>query len=216
MPTCHSFSSDGKTIGMDMDGPVGDKGAYALAATGKETVIESDDVFSWNNYNPDKVTFGLFSRVSPDGRYVVSSVDEDIFVANFVDYRFLQTFYPTGCIPRHLRQTNRQNYARCREPDDPRYVHCNAVWSPDGTTLAFLRAAAMPARTAKMDLPTHANDPREPRIQYDIYTIPFNQGRGWNRRSRSMAPRQTARATRFRSTRPTVAGWFLSRPETGC
>ena len=29
---CHSFSRDGKTMGMDMDGPQNDKGLYALAA----------------------------------------------------------------------------------------------------------------------------------------------------------------------------------------
>ena len=34
MPTCancHSFSRDGTTLGMDVDGPQGDKGAYAIA-----------------------------------------------------------------------------------------------------------------------------------------------------------------------------------------
>ena len=29
---CHSFSSDGKTMGMDMDGPQNDKGLYALVS----------------------------------------------------------------------------------------------------------------------------------------------------------------------------------------
>ena len=28
---CHSFSRDGKTLGMDVDGPVNDKGTYAIA-----------------------------------------------------------------------------------------------------------------------------------------------------------------------------------------
>ena len=31
---CHSFDRDGKTLGMDVDGPTGDKGTYALAAVG--------------------------------------------------------------------------------------------------------------------------------------------------------------------------------------
>ena len=56
MPTCancHSFSSDGSTIGMDMDGPTGDKGAYAITDVNPETVIEDDDVFSWNDFNPN-------------------------------------------------------------------------------------------------------------------------------------------------------------------
>jgi Flp pilus assembly protein TadD len=180
MPTCancHSFSADGGTIGMDMDGPQGDKGAYATAAAETSTVIDDEDVFSWNDYNPDKVTFGLFSRVSPDGRYVVSSVDEEVFVANYLDYRFLQSFYPTGGILAiHDRQTGETR--PLPGADDKRYVHCNAVWSPDGETLAFLRAPARPARTPGMELPTYANDPSEPRIRYDIHTIPFNGGRG--------------------------------------
>ena len=180
LPTCancHSFSADGRTLGMDMDGPQGDKGAYALASVAPRTVVESHHVFSWNDYNPDKVTFGLFSRVSPDGRFVVSSVDEEVFVANYLDYRFLQTFYPTrGILAVYDRETGR--IGPLPGADDPAFVHCNPVWSPDGSTIAFLRAPAMDARQPGMEMPTHANDPREPRIRYDIYTIPFNDGRG--------------------------------------
>lgn len=180
MPTCancHSFSADGATIGMDMDGPSGDKGAYAITRVTPETVIESDDVFSWNDFNPDRVTFGLFSRVSPNGRYVVSSVDEEVFVANYVDYRFLQTFYPTGGILA-IYDREKDTITPLPGADDPAFVHCNAAWSPDGSTLAFLRAPARPARPAGMIQPTYSNDPNEPRMQYDIYTIPFNDGRG--------------------------------------
>ncbi|MEK7798561.1 MAG: hypothetical protein AAB297_01930, partial [Acidobacteriota bacterium] len=42
MPTCancHSFSGDGRTMGMDIDGPQGDKGAYAIAPVKKRMVI---------------------------------------------------------------------------------------------------------------------------------------------------------------------------------
>ena len=180
MPTCancHSFSADGQTLGMDMDGPQGDKGAYAMAEVARSTIIENDDVFSWNDYNPDKVTFGLFSRVSPDGRYVVSSVDEEVFVANYLDYRFLQTFYPTGGLLA-IHDTTTGKTWTLPGADNPAFVHCNAVWSPDGKTLAFLRAPAQPARTPGMELPTYANDPNEPDIRYDIHTIPFNGGRG--------------------------------------
>ncbi len=40
MPTCancHSFSADGATMGMDVDGPQGDKGAYAIAAVNQDS-----------------------------------------------------------------------------------------------------------------------------------------------------------------------------------
>src|SRR5262249_44404636 len=56
--------------------------------------------------------------------------------------------------------------------------HANAVWSPDGKFLVFARAAAKEAFPAGVPLAKFANDPNETRIQYDLYRIPFNGGRG--------------------------------------
>lgn len=53
MPTCancHSFSADGKTLGMDVDGPDGDKGAYGLVPLEAKTVIAAGQVISWNRF----------------------------------------------------------------------------------------------------------------------------------------------------------------------
>jgi type IV pilus biogenesis/stability protein PilW len=179
MPTCancHSFSDDGKFLGMDMDGPSGDKGAYALAAVEPSMVIRNEQVFTWNDYNRQWVTFGLFSRISPDGRYVMSSINESIFVTNYLDFRFLQTFYPTrGILAFYDRTTGKiQPLAGAAEPD---YVHCNSVWTPDGKSLVFLRAKARDSVPVG-PRPEKANDPNEIQIQYDLYTIPFNDGRG--------------------------------------
>jgi hypothetical protein len=41
---CHSFSRDGKTLGMDLDGPANDKGLYALAALKPEMATRNQDV----------------------------------------------------------------------------------------------------------------------------------------------------------------------------
>jgi tetratricopeptide (TPR) repeat protein len=178
MPTCincHSFSSDGACLGMDMDGPQGDKGAYALVPTAKRILIRQPDVFTWNKFNPRKNTFGLFSRVSPDGRYVVSAVEEEVYVVNYMDYRFLQTFYPTrGLIALYDRQTKK--ITTLPGANDPEYVQCNPVWSPDGTWVAFLRAKARAAFNGPKA--SYANDPRETRIKYDLYRVPFNGGVG--------------------------------------
>jgi hypothetical protein len=60
LPTCancHSFSSDGKTKGLN--------------------------------------TLGFMAQLSPDGQYAVTTLNEQVYVANFKDYRFLQVFYPT-------------------------------------------------------------------------------------------------------------------------
>ena len=180
LPTCgncHSFSLDGKTLGMDMDGPTGDKGSYAVVPVSRQISIESEHVMSWNKFNPEKVTFGLFSRVSPDGQHVVSSVDEAVFVTNYMQYQFLQTFYPSRAkLAIYSRETN--TIKTLPGADDPEYVQCNAVWSPDGNTLAFLRAQAIDPYRENDTTPTHANDPNELQIKYDIYTIPFNNGSG--------------------------------------
>jgi len=46
---CHSFSADGKTLGMDLDGPSNDKGLYALASIKPQMSIGNRDVISWSS-----------------------------------------------------------------------------------------------------------------------------------------------------------------------
>jgi tetratricopeptide (TPR) repeat protein len=69
-----------------------------------------------------------------------------------------------------------------REPlpgaDDPKYVQTDGVWSPDGKFIVFARADAKDPYTDGQELPTHANDPNEVQIQYSLYRIPFNGGKG--------------------------------------
>ncbi len=177
---CHSFSSDGNTLGMDLDGPTGDKGSYVVAPIRREMVIDNDHVISWNSF-PGKPkgrkTIGFLSRVSPDGQYVVTTLNEEVFVANFMDYRFLQVFYPTrGILGYYSRATGEIN--ALPGADDPRYVHCDPVWTPDGEYLIFARAEARDAYPKGFVFPQRANDPNEPQIQYDLYRIPFRGGRG--------------------------------------
>jgi tetratricopeptide (TPR) repeat protein len=177
---CHSFSRDGKTLGMDLDGPANDKGLYALAAVQPQMSIRNEDVISWTSLRDDTVAqtrIGFMSQVSPDGRYVVTTFNGSFYVVNFKDYRFLQVFYPTrGILAWYDRASGR------RQPlpgaDDPRYVHTDAVWSPDGKYLVFARAEAKPSYPAGVKLAEHANDPEETQIQYDLYRIPFDEGYG--------------------------------------
>ncbi|HUL78256.1 MAG TPA: hypothetical protein VL691_13410, partial [Vicinamibacteria bacterium] len=51
-------------------------------------------------------------------------------------------------------------------------------WSPDGRYLVFARAEARDPRPPGRPLATFANDPNEVPIQYDLYRIPFDGGRG--------------------------------------
>lgn len=206
LPTCancHSFSRDGKTLGMDLDGPANDKGLYVLAPIQPVVSIRNQDVIAWSSFRGKlggKLRVGFMSQVSPDGQYVVTMVNPydmgleapptsgaanglpkdvrtNFYVANFKDYRFLQVFYPTrGILAWYSRATGRLQ--PLPGADDPRYVHTNATWSPDGSYLVFARAEARDPYPEGVKLAESANDPNETQIRYDLYRIPFNGGRG--------------------------------------
>jgi Flp pilus assembly protein TadD len=190
MPTCancHSFSRDGKTMGMDLDGPANDKGLYAIVPVKPEMAIRNQDVISWSSIRDKTVSasrIGFMSQVSPDGKYVLTNyrgqttdLSNGYFTVNFKDYRFLQVFYPTRSIVAWYDRVTGQ-----KQPlpgaDDPAYVQTNAVWSPDGKYVVFARAVARDPYTPGMKMPEHANDPEEPQVQYDLYWVPFNDGKG--------------------------------------
>jgi tetratricopeptide (TPR) repeat protein len=190
MPTCancHSFSRDGRTMGMDMDGPANDKGLYAVVPVKPQMTINTSDMITWNPSNDRQISLnrvGFMSQVSPDGKYVVTTVNtaerstqSNYYVVNFKDYRFLQVFYPTrGILAWYSRETGR------REPlpgaDDPGYVQADGVWSPDGSYLVFARAEAKDPYPPDGKMASYANDPVELQIQYNLYRVPFNGGRG--------------------------------------
>jgi tetratricopeptide (TPR) repeat protein len=198
---CHSFSRDGKTLGMDLDGPANDKGLYAIVPVKPQMSIRNEDVVAWSSFRGklgDQLRVGFMSQVSPDGQYVVTTIKPAAtaaeaasrgiseaqlqrlplyYVANFNDYRFLQVFYPTrGILVWYSRETGRLQ--PLPGADDRRYVHTNAVWSPDGKYLVFARAEAEDPYPPGGKLAHYANDPNETPIQYDLYRIPFNEGKG--------------------------------------
>jgi hypothetical protein len=183
---CHSFSADGKTFGMDIDGPANDKGLYAVVPVRKQMKIERKDMVQWNtDGRVGTVRVGFMSQVSPDGRYVLSTfagpalsrMIDSYYVTNFMDYRFLQVFYPTKGI---LEYYDRTLGKRLPLPgaDDPNYVQTDGVWSHDGKWIVFARALAVEPRTKGHPPALRANDPNETQIQYDLYRIPFNDGKG--------------------------------------
>jgi tetratricopeptide (TPR) repeat protein len=182
---CHSFSADGKTMGMDVDGPGNDKGLYALVPVQRHITISNQDILSWNSdFRVGKSRIGFMSQVSPDGKYVLTtysgqnrSLVNFSYVTNFKDYRFLQVFFPTrGILAYYNRDTAR------REPlpgaDDLRYVQTDGVWSPDGKYIVFARAEAKDPHPPGQLPALAANDPNELQIQYGLYRIPFNGGKG--------------------------------------
>jgi hypothetical protein len=184
---CHSFSRDGKTLGMDLDGPANDKGLYVLTSVKPEMAIRNQDVISWSSLRDETAApsrIGFMSQVSPDGRYVLTTLRElekelanSYYVVNFKDYHFLQVFYPTrGILAWYDRATGRRR--ALPGADDPRYVQTDGVWSPDGKYVVFARAEAREPYIEGQKLPEHPNDPEETQIQYDLCRIPFNDGKG--------------------------------------
>ena len=189
---CHSFSADGKTMGMDLDGLQGNRGMYFLAQVAPAMAIRKTDVIQWSSPEgklKGNIRIGFMSRVSPDGQYVATTVNpaamtpssetppSNYYVANFKDYRFLQVFYPArGILSWYSRQTG--VLRPLAGADDPRFVQMGAVWSPDGQYLVFARAAATDPNPPGVPLAKFANDPNELQIQYDLYRIPFNNGEG--------------------------------------
>ena len=196
---CHSFSSDGKTLGLDMDGPQNDKGLYAIVKVQPHMAIRNEDLVAWSTFRGklgSKLRVGFMSQISPDAEYVVTTVNDpgidqtdyqrrkdpvdlvqNYYVANFKDYRFLQVFFPTrGVLAWYSRKAAHLQYLP--GADDTRYVHANAVWSPDGKYLVFARAQAQDAYPAGAPPAQYANDPNERQIKYDLYRIPFHGGKG--------------------------------------
>jgi len=190
---CHSFSADGKTMGMDLDGLQNNKGQYFLTSVKPEISVAGDNVIQWRTGTgrlQGNIRVGFMSQVSPDGQFVATTINpaeldgpqgspprSNYYVTNFRDYRFLQVFFPTrGILAWYSRATG------ILQPlpgaADPRFVQMTAVWSPDRQYLVFARAAAQEPNPEGAPPALAANDPNERQIRYDLYRIPFNDGRG--------------------------------------
>ena len=192
LPTCgncHSFSRDGKTMGIDVDGPANDKGLYALVPLKKNSTISSDYLLRWSSFSEEhsQKRFGFMSQVSPDGKYVVNSIDvphahgtrvlDRLYNGFYENYGFGQVFYPTrGVLAWYSKETGKLQ--PLPGADDPNFVQTSAFWTIDGKYLIYSRAAARDPYPPGYQRSTYANDPNETQIQYDLYKIPFNDGKG--------------------------------------
>ncbi|MBC2737393.1 MAG: hypothetical protein HF981_23720 [Desulfobacteraceae bacterium] len=184
---CHTFSPNGQVFGMDVDRN-GDKGGYLLAPVTPRMQIDKGHFISWNTFGPEdgRSSMGLFTKVSPCGRYLVSTVKETSLFAMLPDIWFSQLFFPIeGYLAVYDRGERR--FAALPGADRTDAVQTCPAWSPDGQTVAFARA---PVNAALVDLmqdkkyltpakgETIADLNRRYRIRFDLYTLPFNHGNG--------------------------------------
>jgi len=188
LPTCancHSFSADGSVLAMDVDYG-DDKGSFAVTEVEPETVIEVDRLISWNwdRDRGDRHSLGLLSRISPDGRWVASTVKETTVHRGLPDLARPQLFFPVrGLIAIHDR--GHGTFFTLPGAEDPDLVQTNPVWSPDQQWIVFARAEALPLdmldpgppRTVPGALVEEMVAGRRP-FRFDLYRVPFAGGRG--------------------------------------
>ncbi len=182
---CHSFSADGGIVGMDVD-YANSKGSYVITQVKEHMVLDSSEIITWDEYKrgDNEQTFGLLSQISPDGRYVVSTVkDRSVFVPR-PDLAFSQLFFPIkGILAFYDRQT--ETFSALGGADDPNFVQSNPSWSPDGKYIVFARSEAYKLKklkdTQKILLSKEECEEflREgASFRFDLYRIPFNDGKG--------------------------------------
>jgi tetratricopeptide (TPR) repeat protein len=182
---CHSFTADGRYLAMDVD-YANSKASYVITRTAPQMRLATSDIISWDDYRrkDGQQTFGLLSQISPDGRYVLSTVkDRSVFVAR-PDLAFSQLFFPIQGIVAVYDRVERRFFA-LPGADDPRYVQSNPTWSPDGKWVVFARN-----RAAKLEKPVGGSQillrPEQceeflkggKSFKFDLYRLPFNGGKG--------------------------------------
>jgi len=182
---CHSFSADGAVLGMDVD-YANDKGSYMVDAVSEEMIVDKSKIITWSDYRREdgELTFGLLSQVSPDGRYIVSTLkDRSVFVPR-PGLAFSQLFFPIkGILVVYDRKT--KSFHPLPGADDKRFVQSNPTWSPDGKYLLFARSKAHRLKnlrkreTPLLDEEACAEFLKEGKtFLFDLYRIPFNNGKG--------------------------------------
>ena len=184
---CHSFTADGKTLGLDLDAGLRDKGGYFVSPIKDTILFNSDNYMSWSKIEKRR-TFGLFSKISPDGRYIVTTVKDRVVIKNFPispveNIIFSQLFFPVNG---HLAIYDRQSHILKELPGAnlEEYVQSNAIWSPDGKYIIFSRAEALPRDSNIYEINVQDNKiidqfvKRKRSFKYNICIIPFNDGNG--------------------------------------
>lgn len=194
---CHSFSADGKTMGIDLDGPNNDKGLYAVVPTAKHITIDNAQVVKWNTDGVvGKIRVGFMSRISPDGKYVLSTfgganmdVPSSFYIRNFTDYRFLQVFYPTrGILEWYSKETGKRQ--PCRAPTIPNTCRRTGCGRTTANGLCSrVRLPATRARKAKLR-PTSPTTPTRQRFTTTFIEFHLTVVRAASR-NRSLARQKT-------------------------
>ena len=184
---CHSITLDGKTMGLDLDAGRRDKGGYFISEIKDTITFNINNFMSWSK-TEKRSTFGLFSKISPDGRYIVTTVKDRVVSFNpplnsAESFAYSQLFFPVNG---HLAIYDRESHILKELPGAnlEEFVQSNAFWTPDGKSIVFARAASLP-RDSDIYAITVTNNEildafagRKKPYKYDLCIIPFNNGNG--------------------------------------
>ncbi|MHC4981718.1 MAG: tetratricopeptide repeat protein [Planctomycetota bacterium] len=181
--SCHSFSADGSVVGMNVD-CADDTGSYAIAKVAEEITLGKEKIIAWSDCEKAGrgATYGMFSQVSPDGRYVVASVADRAAIAPGGSLAYSVLFFPVRGILAVYDSRTKQ-FRTLRGADDPKFVHTNPCWSPDGKYIVFARSKAVELPGSARSVLLSTRQCREllgdgGSFQFDLYKIPFNNGEG--------------------------------------
>lgn len=181
---CHSFSGNG-IIAMDVD-YANDKGSYIISPIEDTVRMTLDKIITWSDYKREDGahTYGLLSRISPDGKFVLSTVkDRSVFVA-LDNLEYSQLFFPVkGIIGVYNRASKK--FTALPGASDKAYVQSNPDWSPDNREVMFARTkrymspridnseSVLLDQEDVKEFTTHKKE-----FKFDLYSIPFNEGEG--------------------------------------
>ena len=182
---CHSFSKDYSKFAMDID-YANDKGSYIISSMKDTIKLTNDKIITWSDYKREDAenTFGLLSQISPDGRYVLSTVkDRSIFVP--VDnLEYSQLFFPIKGILAVFDREKKKFY-ELPGASNKTQVQSNPNWSPDGKEIMFTGAsryysASIENSQSVMIKPEDAAEfiSKKKDFKFDLYRLDFNEGAG--------------------------------------
>jgi tetratricopeptide (TPR) repeat protein len=183
---CHTFSQDGSLLAMDVDYG-NDKGSYAISPTKDTCKLTPENIITWSDYKREEndPTFGLLSQISPDGKFVLSTVkDLSVFVAIDNNMAYSQLFFPIKGI---IGIYNRENktFGELPGANEKKYVQSNPNWSPDGKKVVYARTNAYISERVKksgrallssQDIEEFFSGGKQ--FKFDLYSIDFNGGNG--------------------------------------
>jgi len=164
-----------------------DSGAHFITRVKDQIELSKADFITWNDFpRPELLprSRGLFAKMSPTGKYLVGTVHEISYAALTNDFAFSQLFFPTyGVLAWY--SVDQKQFQFLPGADDYDFVQTDPSWSWDEKYIVFARANTKneyhkdiaDIRTRVEDADIFELNQKFP-IKFDLYRIPFNQGKG--------------------------------------